>query len=143
MSLILYRRHKKTCPNFPLSRYAKGKICKCKFWADGVLDKKEVRFSLETRDEKEAKNKVHALDNGVLIWTKEHGIIPIAPKPGESAEPAAPAEKVVTLADAWKSQNSRTASQRTFRRDNPKIQTVRASDDGLWKCSRIDGASSI
>jgi len=81
MSLILYRRHKETCPNFTLARYARGKSCKCKFWADGVLDGKEVRFSLKTRDEKEAKIKVHALENGGLTTTNE---------PGKKA-----------LADAW------------------------------------------
>ena len=90
--LTLYRRHKKTCPNFTLARYAKGRACKCKWWGDGVLDGKEVRMSLDTRDEKEAYQKKYGLENGLLIWTKEHGIIA---KSGESAE------KVVTLADAW------------------------------------------
>jgi site-specific recombinase XerD len=47
-----------------------------------VLDGKEVRFSLKTRDEKDANNKIHALRN---------------PTPGE---PATSAKK--TLAAAWK-----------------------------------------
>src|SRR5690242_8192808 len=81
--LTLYRRHKKTCPNFVLARHEKGRLCRCKFWADGVLNGEEVRFSLKTNDEKEARNKIHALEN---------------PQPGESAIPE-PAKK--TLADAW------------------------------------------
>jgi site-specific recombinase XerD len=80
--LTLYKRHKETCPNFDLARYAKGRACKCKWWADGTLNGEEVRFSLKTRDEKEAYQKKYELENA---------------KPG-SLESAASA---VTLADAW------------------------------------------
>ncbi len=52
--LTLYRRHKRTCPNFALARREKQRACKCKFWVDGILAGDEVRLSLDTRDEKKA-----------------------------------------------------------------------------------------
>lgn len=136
--LTIYRRHKETCPNFTRARYAKGPICKCKWWADGVLDGKEVRFSLETRDEKEAKNKQHALENGLLIWTKEQGIIP---KPGESTESA---EKLVTLSDAWKAKiaelQANGLSDQTIRKYKllERQMTVYGEKNGLTVLCQFD-----
>lgn len=59
MTLILYRRHKKTCPNFRKLRREKQKACTCKFWVDGVLGGREIRVSLDTRDIKMASKKLH------------------------------------------------------------------------------------
>lgn len=82
MTLTLYRRHKKTCPNFGKSRRARQVKCTCKFWVDGVLGGREIRMSLDTRDSKKASEKLHE-------WEAKEQVI----------EPGAP----VTLADAWTS----------------------------------------
>lgn len=59
MTLTLYRRHKKTCPNFKRLRRDRQVKCNCKFWVDGVLGGREVRMSVGTRDSKKAAEKVH------------------------------------------------------------------------------------
>jgi integrase/recombinase XerD len=59
MTLTLYRRHKKTCPNFGKTRREAQRKCNCKFWVGGVLAGREVRLSLDTRDSKKANEKVH------------------------------------------------------------------------------------
>lgn len=59
MTLTLYRRHKRTCPNFGKPRRARQVKCSCKFWGDGVLAGREVRVSLDTRDSKKANEKLH------------------------------------------------------------------------------------
>src|SRR5260221_11364500 len=82
MTLTLYRRHKKTCPNFGKSRRARQVKCTCKFWVDGVLGGREVRLSLGTRDSKKANQKLHE-------W--------------ESKEQVIERGAAVTLADAWAS----------------------------------------
>jgi integrase/recombinase XerD len=82
MTLTLYRRHKRTCPNFGKSRRARQVKCTCKFWADGVLGGREVRVSLGTRDSKKANEKLHQ-------W--------------ESKERVIERNSAVTLADAWTS----------------------------------------
>jgi hypothetical protein len=82
MTLTLYRRHKKTCPNFSKARREAQRKCNCKFWADGVLAGREVRVSLGTRDSKKANEKVHE-------WEAKDRVI----------ERGA----AVTLADAWTS----------------------------------------
>ena len=82
MTLTLYRRHKKSCPNFAKPRRARQVKCKCKFWADGILGGREVRMSLDTRDSKKANEKLHE-------WEAKEQVV----------EPGAP----VTLADAWTS----------------------------------------
>ena len=82
MTLTLYRRHKKTCPNFSRARREAQRKCNCKFWADGVLAGREVRVSLGTRDSKKANEKLH-------LWESQERII----------ERGA----AVTLADAWTS----------------------------------------
>ena len=82
MTLTLYRRHKRSCPNFGKPRRARQVKCKCKFWADGVLGGREVRMSLDTRDSKKANEKLHE-------WESKERVV----------EPGAP----VTLADAWTS----------------------------------------
>jgi integrase/recombinase XerD len=80
MTLTLYRRHKKTCPNFGKTRRDAQKKCLCKFWVDGVLAGREVRMSLDTRDSKKANEKVHE-------WEAKERVI----------ERGA----AVTLADGW------------------------------------------
>jgi len=82
MTLTLYRRHKKTCPNFSKARREAQRKCNCKFWVDGVIGGREVRVSLGTRDSKKANEKVHE-------WEANDRVI---------ARGAA-----VTLADAWTS----------------------------------------
>jgi integrase/recombinase XerD len=82
MTLTLYRRHKRTCPNFGKARRETQKKCNCKFWVDGVLAGREVRLSLGTRDSKKANQKVHE-------W--------------ESKEMVIERGAAVTLADAWAS----------------------------------------
>jgi integrase/recombinase XerD len=59
MTLTLYRRHKRTCPNHPKSRRARHVKCTCVFWVDGVLGGREVRKSLRTRDSKKANQSLH------------------------------------------------------------------------------------
>jgi len=99
MTLILYRRHKKTCPNFGKPRRARQVKCKCKFWVDGVLGGREVRLSLETRDSKKANEKLHEWEAKELV-----------------VEPSA----AVTLADAWESLladlEARKLSEQTIRK---------------------------
>jgi len=82
MTLTLYRRHKRTCPNFAKARREAQKKCNCKFWVDGVIGGREVRLSLGTRDSKKANEKVHE-------W--------------ESKERIVERGAAVTLADAWTS----------------------------------------
>lgn len=82
MTLTLYRRHKRTCPNFGKLRRARQVKCTCKFWVDGVLGGREVRLSLDTRDSKKASQKLHE-------W--------------ESKEQVVDRGAAVTLEDAWKS----------------------------------------
>jgi integrase/recombinase XerD len=82
MTLTLYRRHKRTCPNFGKSRRARHVKCTCKFWVDGVLGGREVRLSLGTRDSKKANQKLHE-------W--------------ESKEQVVERGAAVTLADTWTS----------------------------------------
>src|SRR5215470_15584749 len=82
MTLTLYRRHKKTCPNFGKPRRARQVKCNCKFWVDGVLGSQEIRKPLSTRDSKKANEKLHE-------W--------------ESKEQAVERGAAVTLADAWTS----------------------------------------
>src|SRR5215471_1710069 len=81
MTLTLYRRHKKTCPNFGKLRRARQVKCTCKFWVDGVLGGREVRLSLDTRDSKKASQKLHE-------WEAKEMVVERA---------------AVTLADAWTS----------------------------------------
>jgi site-specific recombinase XerD len=82
MTLTLYRRHKRTCPNFMKTRREKQRACNCKFWVDGVLAGREVRMSLDTRDLKKASQKVHE-------W--------------ESKERVVERGAAATLAEAWTS----------------------------------------
>jgi integrase/recombinase XerD len=82
MTLTLYRRHKRTCPNFGKARREAQKKCNCKFWVDGVLSGREVRLSLDTRDGKKASQIVHEMDAKEML-----------PERGAA----------VTLADAWTS----------------------------------------
>ncbi len=82
MTLTLYRRHKRTCPNFAKARREAQKKCNCKFWVDGVIGGREVRLSLDTRDSKKANEKVHE-------W--------------ESKERIVERGTAVTLAEAWTS----------------------------------------
>ena len=82
MTLTVYRRHKRTCPNFEKARREIQKRCNCKFWVDGVIGGREVRLSLDTRDSKKANEKVHE-------W--------------EAKERIVGREVAITLADAWKS----------------------------------------
>jgi len=82
MTLTLYRRHKRTCPNFAKARRGVQKKCNCKFWVDGVIGGREVRRSLGTRDSKKANEKVHE-------W--------------ESKERIVERGTAVTLAEAWTS----------------------------------------
>jgi integrase/recombinase XerD len=82
MTLTLYRRHKKTCPNLGKARREAQKKCNCKFWVDGVLGGREVRMSLGTRDSKKANEKVH-------LW--------------ESQERVVERGAAVTLVGAWAS----------------------------------------
>jgi integrase/recombinase XerD len=80
MTLTLYRRHKRTCCNFGKRRGEKQRLCKCKFWVNGVLGGREVRLSLDTRDIKKASQKLHE-------W--------------EAKERVVERDSAVTLADAW------------------------------------------
>jgi integrase/recombinase XerD len=82
MTLMLYRRHKRTCHNFGKRRGEKQRQCKCKFWVNGVLNGREIRQSLDTRDVKKASQKVHE-------W--------------EAKERVVERGAAVTLADAWAS----------------------------------------
>ncbi len=82
MTLVIYRRHKKTCSNFGKRRSEKQRQCKCKFWVDGILAGRDVRMSLDTRDVKKANQKVHEWEAKEMIV--ERGA-------------------AVTLADAWAS----------------------------------------
>src|ERR1700720_1332379 len=79
MTLTLYRRHKKTCPNFGKRRNDKQSKCKCKIWADGIIEGREVRMSLDLRD-----------------WSKAERI-KIRMEDGEPTEYTA----AITLAHAW------------------------------------------
>src|SRR5260370_4181776 len=80
MTLTLYRRHKKKCPNFAKARREAQRKCNCKFWVNGVLAGHEVRLSLNTRDSKKASQIVHEMDAKEML-----------PERGAA----------VSLADAW------------------------------------------
>jgi integrase/recombinase XerD len=54
--LTPYRRHSPNCPHRAKGRTYRN--CKCRIWADGVLDNREVRLSLKTRDWNEAARKI-------------------------------------------------------------------------------------
>jgi integrase/recombinase XerD len=99
MTLTLYRRHKRTCPNFGKARREAQKKCNCKFWVDGVLAGREVRLSLDTRDSKKASQIVHEMDAKEML-----------PERGAA----------VTLADAWASLladlDARKLSNQTIRK---------------------------
>jgi site-specific recombinase XerD len=81
MTLTLYRRHKKTCPNFGKLRNDKQAKCNCKIWADGIIEGREVRMSLDLRD-----------------WSKAERL-KIRMEDGEPTECTA----AITLAHAWTS----------------------------------------
>lgn len=99
MTLTLYRRHKRSCPNFAKLRREKQRACNCKFWVDGVLGGREVRLSLGTRDSTKANQKLHE-------W--------------ESKEQVIERGAAVTLADAWASMiadlEARKLSDQTIRK---------------------------
>jgi hypothetical protein len=119
MTLTLYRRHKKTCPNFQKSRRDRQVKCNCKFWVDGVLAGREVRVSLGTRDSKKASEKVHE-------WEAKDQVI----------EPGA----AVTLADAWTSMiadlEARKLSSQTVRKY--KLLERQMKDyGGAWKLDPV------
>jgi integrase/recombinase XerD len=82
MTLVLYRRHKKTCPNFHKPRRERQKKCNCVFWVNGTLAGHEIRISLDTRCCKKASQIVHEMDAKEML-----------PERGAA----------VTLADTWTS----------------------------------------
>src|SRR6266404_6214443 len=77
--LILYRRHKATCPQFAEGRNSHNR-CKCAIWADGTLGGKEERKSVKTRD-----------------WTKAQKTV----RDWEVQEKIVEGTAAVTLADTW------------------------------------------
>ena len=79
--LILYRRHKPTCPQDGQPRATVHK-CRCAIWCDGILGKIEIRRSMKTRD-----------------WTKANREI----QKWEAAEMISEQGAPVTLAAAWDS----------------------------------------
>jgi integrase/recombinase XerD len=99
MTLTLYRRHKRTCCNFGKRRGEKQRLCKCKFWVNGVLGGREIRLSLDTRDIKKASQKLHE-------W--------------EAKERVVERDSAVTLVDAWVSYladlEARKLSHQTIRK---------------------------
>jgi site-specific recombinase XerD len=123
MTLTLYRRHKKTCPNFGKARRHIQKKCLCKFWVDGVLGGREVRITLDTRDAKKANEKVHE-------WEAREMVI----------EPGA----AVTLADAWTSMladlEARKLSHSTIRKYKLLQRQIKAygEERGLAMLAQFD-----
>ena len=123
MTLTLYRRHKRTCPNFGKSRRARQVKCTCKFWANGVLAGREVRVSLDTRDSKKANEKLHE-------WESKERVV----------ERGAP----VTLADAWTSMladlEARKLSNQTVRKYKLLQRQMKAygEERGLSLLSQFD-----
>lgn len=123
MTLTLYRRHKRTCPNFGKARREAQKKCNCKFWVDGVLAGREVRISLGTRDSKKANEKVH-------LW--------------ESKDQVIERGAAVTLADAWTSLladlEARKLSHQTVRKYKLLERQMKAygEDRGLKMLAQFD-----
>jgi integrase/recombinase XerD len=123
MTLTLYRRHKRTCPNFSKTRREKPKKCNCKFWVDGVLAGREVRMSLDTRDSKKASQKVHE-------W--------------EAKEMVVERGTAVTLADAWTSLladlEARKLSNQTIRKYKLLQRQMKAygEERGLTMLAQFD-----
>lgn len=123
MTLTLYRRHKKACPNFGKSRRARQVKCTCKFWVDGVLGGREVRLSLGTRDSKKANQKLHE-------W--------------ESKEQVVERGAAVTLADAWASLiadlEARKLSDQTIRKYKLLQRQMKAygEEHGLKMLAQFD-----
>jgi integrase/recombinase XerD len=123
MTLTLYRRHKRTCPNFSKTRREKLKKCNCKFWVDGVLAGREVRMSLDTRDSKKASQKVHE-------W--------------EAKERVVERGTAVTLADAWTSLladlEARKLSNQTIRKYKLLQRQMKAygEERGLTMLAQFD-----
>ncbi len=123
MTLTLYRRHKRTCPNFGKKRRERQVKCSCKFWADGVLAGREVRVSLDTRDSKKANEKLHE-------W--------------ESKERVVERDAPVTLADAWTSMladlEARKLSNQTVRKYKLLQRQMKAygEERGLSLLSQFD-----
>lgn len=123
MTLTLYRRHKRTCPNFGKARREAQKKCNCKFWVDGVLAGREVRISLCTRDSKKANEKVH-------LWESKDQVIECG--------------AAVTLADAWTSLladlEARKLSHETVRKYKLLERQMKAygEDRGLKMLAQFD-----
>jgi len=122
MTLTLYRRHKKTCLNFAKRRNEKQSKCQCKIWADGVVEGREVRMSLDLRD-----------------WSKAESI-KIRMEDGEPMQPHA----AVTLAHAWASLladlEARKLSNQTIRKYKLLKRQMEAYgvDRGLVALSQFD-----
>jgi hypothetical protein len=76
--LTLYRRHKPTCRSFAEPRTHNK--CRCKIWAGGTLDGREVRKSVGTRD-----------------WTKANQMV----QTWEAEEKVTERSTAVTLDEAW------------------------------------------
>jgi integrase/recombinase XerD len=123
MTLTLYRRHKRTCPNFGKARREAQRKCGCKFWVDGVLGGREIRMSLGTRDSKKANEKVHE-------W--------------ESKEMVVERGAAVTLADAWTSMladlEARQLSNQTIRKYKLLQRQMKAygTERGLAMLAQFD-----
>lgn len=123
MTLTIYRRHKRSCPNSSKSRRARQVKCACMFWVDGVLAGREIRVSLDTRDSKKANQKVHE-------WESKERVI----------EPT----DAVTLADAWISLladlEARKLSTQTIRKYKllERQMTTFGEDHGLRMLAQFD-----
>src|SRR5215472_2619347 len=123
MTLTLYRRHKKTCPNFGKPRRARHVKCTCKFWVDGVIGGQEIRKPLGTRDSKKANEKLHE-------W--------------ESKEHVVERSAAVTLADAWTSLiadlEARKLSHQTIRKYKLLQRQMKAygEEHGLKMLAQFD-----
>lgn len=123
MTLTIYRRHKKTCPNFNKARREKQRACNCQFWVDGILAGREIRLSLGTRDSKKANQKVHE-------W--------------ESKERVIERGTAVSVADAWTSMiadlEARKLSHETIRKYKLLERQMRAYGDerGLTLLAQFD-----
>jgi integrase/recombinase XerD len=122
MTLMLYRRPKKTCPNFGKRRNGKQSKCQCKIWADGIIEGREVRMSLDLRD-----------------WSKAERI-KIRMEDGEPTEHAA----TITLAHAWTSLladlEARKLSNQTIRKYKllKRQMEAYATDRGLVRLPQFD-----
>lgn len=123
MTLTLYRRHKRTCPNFGKTRREAQRKCGCKFWVDGVLAGREIRISLGTRDSKKASQIVHEMDAKEML-----------PERGAA----------VTLVDAWTSLladlEARKLSHQTVRKYKLLERQMKAygEDRGLKMLAQFD-----